>query len=129
MVDPKIVQGWIQKADEDFEYAKESLEKGLEFYAQICFHLQQAAEKYLKAYIIAKNIDLKKTHDLIQLLKGCTKQDEEFNNLRGSVIELNSYYIETRYPDFIGIANEPDSKKAMEAAEEIASLVKSKLSL
>lgn len=38
MVDPSIIEQWIKKADDDFQYAKLGLDEGLEFYAQICFH-------------------------------------------------------------------------------------------
>jgi len=39
--------------------------------AQICFHFHQAAEKYLKSYIIASDLDFKKIHDLPAFLKSC----------------------------------------------------------
>ncbi len=41
------------------------------FYAQICFHFHQAAEKYLKSYIIACDLEFKKIHDLPVLLQLC----------------------------------------------------------
>lgn len=43
----EIVKEWIKKADEDFDFAEVVLEHKA-FYPQICFHFQQAAEKYLK---------------------------------------------------------------------------------
>jgi hypothetical protein len=46
----RIVKEWIQKADEDFYFAKSCLQEGRPYYAQICFHFHQAAEKYLKSY-------------------------------------------------------------------------------
>ncbi len=64
MVDPEVVQEWLAKADEDFEFAKVNLMEGKPFYSQICFHFQQAAEKYLKAYIIAHELEFRKIHDL-----------------------------------------------------------------
>jgi HEPN domain-containing protein len=44
MADISIVNEWLKKADEDFAFAESSLRDGSEFYAQICFHFQQAAE-------------------------------------------------------------------------------------
>lgn len=49
MADPIIVKEWIQKAGEDFYFAKSTLQEGNPYYAQICFHFHQAAEKYLKS--------------------------------------------------------------------------------
>lgn len=43
MADPAIVKEWLEKADEDFLFAETNLRGGSGFYAQICFHFQQAA--------------------------------------------------------------------------------------
>ncbi len=32
--------------------------------SSVCFHCQQAVEKFLKAYLIANGIDIKKTHNI-----------------------------------------------------------------
>jgi HEPN domain-containing protein len=71
MVDIEIVREWLAKADEDFEFARINFEEGKPFFAQICFHFQQAAEKYLKSYIIAHELEFLKIHDLPLLLKMC----------------------------------------------------------
>jgi len=60
MVDAEIIREWISKADEDFEFALSTLKEGKTFYAQICFHFQQASEKYLKSFIIAQELELRK---------------------------------------------------------------------
>ena len=52
MADVSLVKQWMEKAEEDFGYAEKSLQDELEFFAQICFHFHQAAEKYFKAYIV-----------------------------------------------------------------------------
>ncbi len=127
MVDPKIAQGWLDKADEDSEYAKTSLEEGIEFYSPICFHFHQAAEKYLKAYIVAKELDFKKVHDLKELLRICESNDSEFGQLSDLVSELNPYYIETRYPEFIGSIDKFQAEEAGRIVDKIATFVKSKL--
>lgn len=49
MVDRSIVEEWLELADADLRFAETNLRGGSEFYAQLCFHFQQAAEKYLKA--------------------------------------------------------------------------------
>ena len=47
MVDFEIVQEWLEKAHEDFEFALVNFLERRPFYAQMCFHFHQAAEKYL----------------------------------------------------------------------------------
>jgi HEPN domain-containing protein len=98
MADPLIVKEWLKMADDDFRFAESNLKGGSEFYAQICFHFQQAAEKYLKAYIIAKGIAFEKVHDLVHLLKTCSAHEPAFSALKEDCILLNTAYIETRYP-------------------------------
>jgi HEPN domain-containing protein len=48
MVDDKSTREWLTKADEDFQFALVNLQERKPFYAQICFHFHQSAEKYLK---------------------------------------------------------------------------------
>ena len=55
MMQIEVVKEWIEKAEEDFGFACISLEQ-TDYFAQVCFHFQQAVEKYLKAFIIAKNL-------------------------------------------------------------------------
>jgi HEPN domain-containing protein len=45
MAEAQLVQEWLAKAGEDFAFAWVNLEEGKPFYAQICFHFHQAAEK------------------------------------------------------------------------------------
>jgi HEPN domain-containing protein len=60
MVETKMIQERINKADEDFEFASINLKERKPFYAQICFHFHQAAEKYLKAYVVAHGLEFRK---------------------------------------------------------------------
>lgn len=92
MVDRQIVEGRINKGDEELEFAKVSLEEGLEFYAQVCFFSHQAPEKYLKAYIIANELNFKGIHDLLELLRVCAENDEESNNFYEEATILNPFY-------------------------------------
>lgn len=45
MADIEIISDWLKKADEDFQFAVVNLREQKPFYAQICFHFHQAAEK------------------------------------------------------------------------------------
>lgn len=98
MADQTVVKEWLTKADEDFLFAEANLREGSEFYAQLCFHFQQAAEKYLKAYIIRHDLPFNRVHDLVLLLKTCSSHNSDFAELKEECILLNTAYIETRYP-------------------------------
>ena len=83
MADVVIVREWLDKAEDDFRFAEANILEGNEFFAQICFHFQQAAEKYLKAYIINKGLKFDKVHDLVHLLRTCAAHEISFSELKG----------------------------------------------
>ena len=130
MADREIIDEWLTKADEDFEFARINLEEEKPFFAQICFHFHQSAEKYLKAYIIAKGLELRRIHDLPFLAKHCRAKDSTFEQLMESCEYLNAFYIETRYPvqwptDF----SNKEVNNAFDSAKNIRNFIKEKLKL
>jgi len=128
MVDKEIIQEWIQKADEDFKFALVNYEERKNFFAQICFHFQQAAEKYLKAYIIAHELDFRKIHDLVALLRICILKDPSFEKLRPDCEFLATYYVDKRYPvHWPTNFSQEDTQKALDATRRIQSLLMQKL--
>ena len=69
-----IVNNWIKKADRDLEVSKRELELSKPLTDIICFHAQQAAEKYMKAYLIWLDIEFQKTHDIEDLVVIASKK-------------------------------------------------------
>lgn len=128
MADATVVNEWLFKADEDFRFAEANLREESEFYAQICFHFQQAAEKYLKSYIIGKGLPFDRVHDLVRLLKTCSAHDSDFTELKEDCILLNTAYIETRYPvHWPTEYSRETAEQAHDAAARIASKVRDRL--
>ena len=128
MVDSEIVREWLSKADEDFEFARVNLEEGRSFFPQICFHFQQAAEKHLKTYIIAHELEFRKIHELPLLLKICASNDPSFEQLLEDCEYLTIYYVETRYPvHWPTRYSRKETEKALQSASRIRNLVKEKL--
>ncbi|NUO82559.1 HEPN domain-containing protein [candidate division KSB1 bacterium] len=64
----------------------------------VCFHCQQAAEKYLKAFLILHEAAFPKTHDLVSLLELCVPFQPEIELLREPMELLNPYSVCFRYP-------------------------------
>lgn len=127
MADPKLTQEWLQKADEDCGFAASVIEDS-PFFAQICFHFHQAAEKYLKAVIVADDLEFQKIHDLMTLLKTCLGSRPELIRLMPDCKLLNRFYIDTRYP--VHWPTDYSKEKALQAqaaAEAIRDTVKSLL--
>lgn len=130
MADTKIVKEWIKKADEDLDFALVNFKEEKSFFAQICFHFEQSAEKYLKAYIIAHDLEFRKTHDLPLLLKLCETKDSSFKELSDACEYLTTFYIETRYPvHWPTHFSREETKSALGFAERIRSFIKKKLDM
>src|SRR3989338_11681090 len=92
-------QAWITKAEADFEAARtlaRSRKKGLP--DPVCYHSQQCAEKYLKAYLISRRVKFPKTHDLEKLLDLVCGFDPLAEALRDQARFLNPYSVTARYP-------------------------------
>ncbi len=88
MQNEKIVKEWMEKAEEDFGFASSSLE--LEnYFAQICFHFQQAAEKYLETFIIANELEFRPVHNLLELLEICKQKGTRIEEIEESCRYLN----------------------------------------
>lgn len=117
MVDKSIVTEWLKKADSDFQFASTALED-TKYFSQICFLFQQAAEKYLKACIIAHELPFKKIHDLGVLLNELKEKFPQFSKLSEHADFLTGFYIEARYPDSI---SSPLSKETAQEAKNAAS--------
>jgi HEPN domain-containing protein len=60
-----LVQQWVRLAEHDFREAKQALaEPDDPAFDIVCFHAQQSAEKYLKAFLCSLKIQFPNTHDL-----------------------------------------------------------------
>ena len=61
------VKAWLQNARSDLSLAKVPKTRSIQ-YSHLCFHAQQAAEKAIKAVLLARRIVMPRTHDLDFLL-------------------------------------------------------------
>lgn len=72
---------WILKAESDFKIVEKDIISQFPVTDVICFHCQQAVEKYLKAYLIYQNVVPERTHLIERLIFLCMKFDKEFSML------------------------------------------------
>lgn len=92
----ELVQEWVFKSDEDWRCAKVLLADASPLVTPAMFHLQQCAEKLLKALLVQKGISFERRHDLSYLQKLC---DEPSIVPHSRVLfELNPFAVEFRYP-------------------------------
>jgi len=62
------------------------------------FNLQQAIEKYLKGYLLARGWELRRIHDLETLVNEAIIYDPSFEEFRAACQQITQFYIEERYP-------------------------------
>ncbi len=123
-----LAHEWFEKGSHDLDEARLSLKAG-GWTDIICFHCQQAAEKYLKGFLVAQGINVGKMrkmqiHDLTKLWSECCKLDRHFSSVEEYCIILNPYYIEPRYP--LGapkVYTKIEAHQALQAAEKIIKFI------
>jgi len=124
----KTYRDWIVKADHDLKIAKDEMKEREPVTDMVCFHCQQAVEKFLKAFLIYKNKEIAKTHDLSFLINECIKIDNDFNELFEKQIDLMSVYaVEMRYPGDMYVPSVEETNDAISKAEYVKDFVMRKL--
>ncbi len=123
-----IIEEWVFKAEEDYDSA-DMLLHGREapITATACFHCQQCAEKYLKAFLAEHEISFPKIHELVPLLNLCLPIDQEFKVLLKDLRRLESFAISVRYP---GVrVGSKTAEEAFKAATRVRAFVRRKLNI
>jgi len=75
--------------------------------------LQQALEKYLKAYLLTKGWKLKRVHTLQSLLDEAAAHDSALMPFRGLCERVSAFYIAERYPSLGGSGLETEEVKPL----------------
>ncbi len=99
MTPPRNLVGrWVENAEEDFDTAGHLLREGPRFREAIAFHSQQAAEKYLKALLVADKVDFPKTHDIHYILDLIAAVRPELAASLRDADLLTPFGVDIRYP-------------------------------
>lgn len=89
----EIVRLWVTKAENDMAVVRLALPNGP--YDAVCFHAQQAIEKYLKALLTLFGIPAPRTHDADRLL--LLLPEGARPALAGDLSAISSYAVDVRY--------------------------------
>lgn len=93
----------------------------------VCFHCQQAVEKYLKAYLVEKEISFPHTHNLGSLVYLAEKSDPSFNEIKEQAEMLSPFAVEIRYPDSSTMPTLEECKDIFRVVLEIKTFVLSRV--
>jgi HEPN domain-containing protein len=108
---------WLAKAAEDISVAAGIMRRKKVPANSVCFHCQQAAEKYLKGLLQENGEAFGKTHDLEELLRQASVPAPSLGLLANDCKLLGDYAVRYRYP---GVdATRRQAREAVVAAKRI----------
>lgn len=123
----ELVEQWLARANEDFELAEHLVSEDSPYLNSICFHAQQAAEKYLKAFLVHNQAEFPKTHDLVKILDLIATVDKPLAESLRDVKSLSNYGVDIRYPGDLPEISNDDARQAFRLAEKAREAIKSTL--
>jgi HEPN domain-containing protein len=84
----------------------------------ICYHCQQAVEKYLKAFLCYNGVIPPKNHVLESLCALCSEFDSSFNEIAKNCAYLSPFAVHARYPLEMEITGS-NTVKSLEIAQKV----------
>ena len=91
----------------------------------VCFHCQQAVEKFLKAFLISNGIETKRTHNIEYLLAECGDIDSDFMDIDPK--ELTDFGVDARYPGDMYLPSSEETIEYKTIAFAVKALVEDKI--
>ncbi|MCY3019890.1 MAG: HEPN domain-containing protein [Planctomycetota bacterium] len=104
---------WLRYARSDLALARGRRKRGV-LQSTLCYHAHQAAEKSLKAVLLAASIPFPYTHDLARLITLVRGAGLRWPGSLDAALKLTEYAVSSRYP---GISTEVTAKERLEAVK------------
>jgi HEPN domain-containing protein len=90
----RLTARWVRKAEADVTGANELARAKVALNDLVCFHCQQAAEKYLKAILQESGLAVPRTHNLDQFLRLLLPHDGTLRSLRRGLVSLSRFAVD-----------------------------------
>lgn len=119
------IRQWIEKAGDDLIVIEKLTEFEVVATSAVCFHCQQVVEKYLKAFLIANGVEIRKTHNIEFLLAECEEFDSDFSLIDPK--DLNDFGVDVRCPGDIYSPSIEETLEHKQIALDVKELVEQKL--
>ena len=97
---PGVPGEWLTHAQSDLNLARLGRGRDDILPAQICFHAQQAAEKALKAVLLAATLGFPLSHDIQELLTIANQGGLAVPSEVAEAVVLTPFAVEARYPGY-----------------------------
>jgi len=112
-------QDWLRHAASDLHLAGLALPDPEVLRNQVAFHAQQAAEKSLKAVLVARSIHFPRTHDLEALIEMIQLAGIVWPFAVSEIAALTPFAVETRYPGGLGQVTDTEARDAVDGARRV----------
>lgn len=120
---------WLAKAENDLKNVEIILASQAESLPldTVCFHCQQAAEKFIKAFLVFHRKSFPFTHNLADLVAVCMQVDLSFAAIQRKAETLTPFAVEIRYPDDFYMPSRNETEEAFAVAMEVKAFVLTKM--
>ena len=123
----ELVGQWVARAEADLAVARHLLAEHLPYFGAIGFHAEQAAEKFIKALLVARQVEFPKTHDLGRLLDLVATVDAALAAELAPAALLTDYGVDVRYPGDLPEISAGDARQAVDDAALVEARVRPRL--
>ena len=118
-----FVQQWLNRAHKDLRVAALLLQQAFDDYEIIGFHAQQAAEKFIKAFLVRHQVEFPKTHNITSLRQLVAQVDQALADRLAPTDALTPYGVEFRYPGDLPALSRDQGTQAVHVAEQTRNLI------
>jgi len=114
-----LVEQWLSRAQSNLDRARCGKTQDTILYEDLCFDCQQAAEKSLKALLVACDKESPHTHIIAHLLETLEQGGLEIPEDVKSSSDLTEYAVHTRYPGLYEPVTAKEFREALVVAEHV----------
>lgn len=122
-----FVQQWLAKAEQDLRAARVILEARFEDYENVGFHAQQAAEKFLKAFLVRHQIEFPKTHNIALLRQLAAQVDKGLADGLAPADVLTPLGVAFRYPGGLPPVSRDQASHLLGLGEQVRDAILARL--
>jgi HEPN domain-containing protein len=119
----EFVRQWLTKAEDDLAAAQDMLRGNKPYRWIVCYHAQQAAEKYIKACLVHRGTEPPRLHDLAELLRVLASKDRALADRLHEARTLSAYAVDARYPGDAPSPTHEDAHEAVRLAAKVREAV------
>jgi len=120
---------WLRKADDDLRAGRAVLALTPPLVEVALFHAQQAAEKAAKGFLVSKDAEVPRSHDLGAIAQLVLDLDPSLEPLLVRIAPLTPFAVTFRYPGYYGKPTRDEAQTALDDAEALLRAMRARVEL